>query len=642
MISICISTFSLVLGLYFCNFSVYAEEDVDFILLENSVSTLSTNANLDDYDYKISKNKVTIRKYSGLDSNVIIPDSIEGYPVEKIDESAFSGCSNIEYIYIPDSVSSIGKFAFSRCENLKDIDLPNSIKRIETGTFRSCENLVEVNVPNSVTSIGNSAFAECSHLERIYIPNSVSSIEAYAFTECVNLQNIDLPDSISKIEPGIFDGCKNLKSVNWPKSITTISDSTFRLCENLVEIDISTVTYIEDAAFAGCISIKFEDLTSIQSIGYNGFAGCSSIENILLSEKILYIDKNAFSSCDSLQSVTFMEGNYKLERISEGAFNSCKSLKNINLPDSVEKIETSAFSGCSSLKSIYIPESVTSIGTRAFSGCENLSEINLPENLAELGVAFISGTNVENISIHSDLEILPQIWANGSGFVVGEAGVFQGAEKLKQVTIDEGVTTIPNYMFSCSTLETIELPKTIVTVDDNAFSYCSNLKKVAMWDNIENIVDGEYTEPFSSSDQVVIYGPIGSYVETYAKSHNITFRNIDDFEIDIIEDMRGDDENVYREVSDEGQQATQDSPETDHSAAITADNDIVETSDTDNNAVTDNSIDMNDSEISRSENEDNETDGGFSVPKIAVLVIPFIILALLVFRDKLNKDNRKK
>ena len=60
------------------------------------------------------------------------------YPVKFINSSAFSGCSNLTSVTIPNSITSIGESAFSGCNNLTSVTIPNSITSIEKSTFAYC------------------------------------------------------------------------------------------------------------------------------------------------------------------------------------------------------------------------------------------------------------------------------------------------------------------------------------------------------------------------------------------------------------------------------------------------------------------------------------------------------------------------
>ena len=88
------------------------------------------------------------------------------------------------------SVTSIGGSAFSRCSGLTSITIPNSVTSIGDWAFSYCSGLTSIEIPNSVTSIGNSAFYKCSGLTSIEIPNSVTTIEYYAFGGLLQLVNM--------------------------------------------------------------------------------------------------------------------------------------------------------------------------------------------------------------------------------------------------------------------------------------------------------------------------------------------------------------------------------------------------------------------------------------------------------------------
>ena len=98
---------------------------------------------------------------------------------------AFSYCSGLTSVTIPNSVTSIGWSAFENCSGLTSVTIPNSVTSIGNWAFSHCSGLTSITIPNSVTSIGNYAFSDCSGLTSITIPNSVTSIGSYAFRGCI-------------------------------------------------------------------------------------------------------------------------------------------------------------------------------------------------------------------------------------------------------------------------------------------------------------------------------------------------------------------------------------------------------------------------------------------------------------------------
>ena len=129
-------------------------------------------------NYLISAKKTIYSKYVVKEGTTVISSY------------AFSYCTNLTSIEIPNSVKFIGHGAFSGCTSLTSVLIPDSITSIELQLFRDCTNLMNIKIPNSVTSIGSSAFWGCTNLTSIEIPNSVTSIDSSAFGSCTNLDRI--------------------------------------------------------------------------------------------------------------------------------------------------------------------------------------------------------------------------------------------------------------------------------------------------------------------------------------------------------------------------------------------------------------------------------------------------------------------
>ena len=117
--------------------------------------------------------------------------------------SAFSGNNYIQYIVIPDTVSSIGDGAFQGCDRLKEVILPDSVDTLGNYTFRGCKSLSVVRLSSQMATIPLGMFTNCSNLKHIVIPDGITRIEQNAFSYS-SLRDLYLPASLDYIHHEAF------------------------------------------------------------------------------------------------------------------------------------------------------------------------------------------------------------------------------------------------------------------------------------------------------------------------------------------------------------------------------------------------------------------------------------------------------
>jgi len=308
-------------------------------------------------------------KYNGPGGDVVIPDNMG---IASIGSQAFSGCSTLRSVTMPDSINSIGGRAFSG-SSLSSINLSKNLTSIGIEAFRGCNNLTNVVVPSGVTSIGWSAFDSCISLASITLPDGLTSIGNGAFWYCTSLTSINLPSGMTKIESSTFYNCTKLTNVILPATLTSIDSSAFGNCSSLKSLDIPAgVQKIGDNAFSSCSNLETVNLpASLKVIDYQAFYGCKNLKNIVLPENLTTIGNSAFNLCTSITSIKIPAG----ATIGNSAFFACYSLENVVLPDGLTKIGDYCFQNCTSLSKITLPASMVEVGTATFDGCSKLSTI---------------------------------------------------------------------------------------------------------------------------------------------------------------------------------------------------------------------------------------------------------------------------
>ncbi len=264
-----------------------------------------------DFLFDTYNGKVRIVKYIGSGGAVVIPDTIEGMPVNSIGGGtttgstffpswhwgAFSGCTGVTSITMPSSVTHISDYAFSGCTGLTSVSMPSSLTWIGELAFSGCTALTSIDIPASVTSICAAAFEGCTGLTSITIPGSATYLGQYVFKNCTGLLSATIPDGITAIAVGMFYNCTGLTSMTIPDSVTSLGGSAFGGCTGLTSVTIpGNVTSIGGSAFFGCTGLSTVTIPgSVTSIEWLAFAGCSGLTSIHVDAR-----NSAYSSQDGV------------------------------------------------------------------------------------------------------------------------------------------------------------------------------------------------------------------------------------------------------------------------------------------------------------------------------------------------------
>ncbi len=471
---------------------------------------------------------------SCMDSTLVIPaTSPKGETVVGVADRAFYGCWQINSVYFPGSVKSIGEASFLKCWNLSSVELKN-VETIGDFAFGGC-NFSSISIPQSVKSIGRAAFNGSSRLSSVHVhPDNqyyrgmrYGLIDIQTRTLIFGITDdgyvfLDSDEGVNSIGDYAFYNNEALRCFDTNGVIEKVGVYAFSYCENVTEIGIDYgVKQIGTGAFSWCSSLQYMNLyDSVTQIGTGILEGCTSLQRVYIGTGLTEIPARTFARCTNLTKIEphIKQGYLKnVKSIGAYAFEDCQSLTEIPLPNGLETINAGAFSRCWSLKHLEIPEQVTFPGGTSylFVDCYDLETVKLPANIERIGdYCFMGCRSLKSFTIPSSVTQIGEMafsWCyaletltveeGNQTFIAKDGCVINPSTKTlvaitanAEIPSDGSVEVLAYGVFSGHQQADVIIPEGVKEIGTRAFQGNCNLRSVSIPHSVQEIKNNVFMD----------------------------------------------------------------------------------------------------------------------------------------------------
>ena len=322
------------------------------------------------FTYEIIENYAYIKKYTGGTkyTDLVVPSTLGGYPVREVMTEAFYWNSTLKSVRFLGNLQILKDMSFYSCSNLEKIYLPESIRIASAGAFVDNYALIAIEIDpdcESYQSIDGMIYSKDgstfifrpnghNYIKEFIIPDHVVSIAAGAFTKS-HIGKIYIPAGVGYIAEDAFGRVTSAMS----SFVVAEGNTAYKAVDgHLFTYDGKVLLRYAPSVWLDCYTIP----EGVERIATYAFHGTSGLKKVVVPASVREICDFAFMNATALANVEFEEGVLTIGKL---AFSNT-ALNYIVLPDSVESIGEMAFYYNPNLIEIHLGANLKYIGRQAF------------------------------------------------------------------------------------------------------------------------------------------------------------------------------------------------------------------------------------------------------------------------------------
>lgn len=474
-----------------------------------------------------------------------VPSKVGDTPVSALAADSLAYLHDVEAIYVPDTVTSIGLRSFLDCKNLRRLVLPRNVNEFTAQWTRGCVRLEELVLPGAWEKLDQSIFDtetitslvigpgtkeilhgcfEKSRLENVVISpenpylktdgNAIYSIDGSTLVVMARpVSHFDVPEGVTEIAKKAFYSMKGLESISLPASLETLRGFCFGRTGLSQVVIPENVKTIEEKAFFFCEKLESVLMgDDVEKIGDEAFSN-SGLKSLVLPSAIKELGKNitlnsrvTYTGVDATFRVA--PGSTLLEMDLEGGLYRNKedgkhfsrmlepACESYEVQEGTVAIDEGSFTGHGKIRSVTLPASVSAIRQGAFKGCRQLKECKVASTLERVEAEAFLDTALESFTIPAALTFL------GTNALVTHGAHTGINPSLRKVNVQEGnpmffMTSgmlcrrydsgVINVILFDNSTDVVVIPPETYAISSYAFAGCTGIRSLTLPQAISSI-----------------------------------------------------------------------------------------------------------------------------------------------------------